>query len=173
MTGQKPANDVFRPKGIFNVKCFNEDGSLAWEETFENGVVNGAINNIFNVYFNDATQNTSWFAGLIDNSGFTGLSPNDTMSSHGGWSESVAYSGSTRPSWGQGSASGQQITNAVAVAFPITSSVTINGCFIVSDGTLSGTAGQLWATGSFSSTRTLTNGQTLSVTYTLSGASSG
>lgn len=155
-------------KGKFHVEHYNDKGELLAEYDFYNGVTNGGRDNILNVYFDAATQTTTWYMGLIDNSGFSALAAGDTMSSHTGWTEFVSYSGGARGTWGAGASSGQSITNATAVTFNITSSGTVYGIFITSSNTLSGTSGTLWATGGFTSTVPVSNGDQLKVTYTIS-----
>lgn len=147
----------------------NPDGSVEREvPLFLNMVPTAAINDILNVYFNAGTVKLSWFLGLVNNAGFTGFAAGDTMASHAGWAEATAFSGS-RPQWVPGSPSGGSITNPSAATFTMTGSVTLQGAFLVSDATVSGTAGILWATGSFGSTQVLTNGQTFSLNYTCPG----
>jgi len=155
-----------RPKGFFTFECRNPDGSLAWKEQVPNGTTTAGLNDILNVYFNSGTQKTTWYMGLIDNSGFSSLSGADTMASHGGWSENTNYAAGTRPTWVPSAASGGSMTNPSATAFGINATVAIKGAFIVSDSTKGGTGGLLWATGAFGGVQSLTTGQVLSVTYT-------
>ncbi len=96
-----------RFRGYFDFVCKNPDGSVAWEERgVPNGTTTGGLNSILGVYFNSGTQLTSWYAGLIDNAGFSSLNAGDTMASHANWTENEDYAESTRRAWSPGSASG-------------------------------------------------------------------
>lgn len=139
-----------------------------WEDDVFNGITNIGKDHILDIMFNSATQITSWFVGIIDNASFSVLAAADTMASHAGWIEFVTYSQSTRVSWGSGASSGQSVTNASPAVFDITGSATLNGIFLNSNSTKSGTTGTLWMTGSFSSTVPVTSGDQLKSTYTIS-----
>lgn len=128
------------------------------------------INSILGVQFHGDTQITTWYGGLVDNAAFSAFSTADTMGSHAGWAESVAYSDATRITWGAGAASAGSITNASAMTFNINTTATIKGLFITSVSTKSGTTGTLWATAAFGSTVSVSNGDQLRVTYTLSAS---
>lgn len=160
--------------GHFVVECYDKDGNLKWQDTAENGVTNTALNDVLNVYIEASSQTTSWYTGLVDNAGFTGFAAGDTAASHSGWSESTAYSNSTRIQWSPGSASSQAITNSSTMDFSInTNSTVIKGLFIISNSTKGGTSGTLFSTAAFSGgTQSVNSGDTLKVTYTLSAASS-
>lgn len=157
--------------GYFTFTCRNPDGSLAWEEKVVlNGVTNVALNNLLDVYLRGQAQTTTWYLGLVDNTGFTGFSASDTMASHPGWSELTSYLEANRPTYTFSAASAQSITGP-AVTFTINASVAIKGGFLVSNNTKGGTSGTLFATGAFNSVQNLVSGQTLSVTYTCSASS--
>src|SRR5262245_19022938 len=96
--------------GYFEVECYNPDGSLAWKDRFSNGIVNGALNDILSVYLAGGTQKTTWYLGLINNSGFSALAAADTISSHDGWSESTDYTESVRQTWTPGAPASGVIT---------------------------------------------------------------
>lgn len=159
----------FFPKGHWTVEHIR-DGKSIGSYSFPNDITNQGKNSIFNVYFFDATQiaSTSWFAGLISNSGYSALAAADTMSSHAGWTELTGYSQATRPLWGQGTAASQQITNASPITFDINASGTVKGVFIVSNSTKGGTTGTLWATALFAADVPVSNGDQLKATYTVS-----
>lgn len=155
--------------GYFTCVPENPDGSFDRDGVrvlvAKNMVVNDALNSVLGVYLHGDTQITTWYLGLIDNSGFSALAAGDLINSHSGWAESVAYTQSTRPAWNPDAPSGQTITNSTSVTFTANTSVTIKGCFLVSDSTKSGTTGKLFATGAFSSTQSLVNAQNLKTTY--------
>jgi hypothetical protein len=153
--------------GWFDVECINADGSVAWRERIKNGTTKVGLDDALAVQLGGGTQKTTWYLGLIDDAGFSGLAATDTMASHSGWSESTAYSESVRPTWSPGAVSGQIISNSGAPAtFTANANVTIRGAFLVSNSTKGGITGTLWATGTFSVTQVLVSGQALKVTYT-------
>jgi hypothetical protein len=162
----------FYPHGFWDFVARDARGNVLWEEHIPNGIVNGALNDILSVYFAAGTQKTTWYAGLINNSGFSALSSSDTISSHTGWSESSDYSESVRQTWTPGAVASGIITNPSAMVFTANATVTIKGAFLVSNSTKGGTTGQLWATGAFSATQSLSSGQTLSVSYSLTATAS-
>jgi hypothetical protein len=164
----------FQAGGYFIVECYDKDGNCKWQDVAENGVTNLGLNDVLNVYLRDTSQTATWYLGLIDNAGFTGLAAGDTISSHTGWAESTAYSNANRLAWSAGAASAQAVTNGTTVDFSMnTNSTVIKGLFLVSDNTKGGTSGLLWSTAAFSGgTQSVNSGDTLKVTYTVSAASS-
>lgn len=159
----------FRPKGKFQIEHRNNLGELLGVYDIDNAIVDVGLNHILGVEFGAITQVATWYIGLIDNASFTALANGDTMSSHSGWIENAGYSNSNRPTWTAGTASARSITNGSTVDFTINATNTIKGIFITSDNTKSGTSGTLWSTASFGSTVSVTSGDTLKVTYTVSG----
>lgn len=160
--------DHFTPKGRFHAEAFNKNGDLLWKDEFPNGITNEGLNTLLNVMFVADTQLTAWYIGLISVTSFSALAAGDTMSSHAGWTEAVAYSGSTRPQWTAGTSTSKSTTNSSTVDFAINADGTVlKGIFISSNSTKSGTTGKLWSTGLFSSDQTLNNGDTLKITYTV------
>ena len=160
--------DRGKVRGRFHVECFREDGSKRWENDFDNGVTNVGFNLMLDSTFRSAsiTPLSTWYVGLISNSGYTGISSTDTMSSHAGWTEDTTHytptTSGVRPTWTVGAAATSQSTNSSSVNFAInTDSTVINGIFIVSDSSIGGTAGL------FSTAQTLFNGDTLKITYTV------
>lgn len=156
-------------KGKYIARCYDKQGNLKWEQEFPNGIVDEGIEQLLDAGFNGGTQISTWYMGLVDNSGFSAFANSDTMSSHGGWTESTAYSEGTRPEWTAGAAASRAVTNSVTVDFSINATVTIKGIFIPSDSTKGGTTGTLWSTAAFASNASATSGDTLKVTYTVSG----
>ena len=159
--------------GHFIIECRDENGDFCWEDTAENGVTNGALNDVLNVYLRNTSQTANWYIGLIDNASYTGLAAGDTISSHSGWAESVAYSNSTRVQWSPGAAASQGVTNGTTSDFTMNATATIKGLFLNSDNTKSGTTGTLFSTAAFSGgNQSVNSGDTLKVTYTVSATSS-
>lgn len=164
----KAADDILPLRGRWHVEQWR-DGKLIHEEDVDNTIVNAGKNNILGVYFHIDTPPAGWYASLIDNASFSAVAAADTMGSHAGWIENVAYSEGTRQAWGPGAASAQSITNGTAFGFTINAnSQTIKGVFIASDNTKSGTSGILWSGAVLGSTIPANSGDILKFTYTVS-----
>lgn len=158
----------FRPRGKFLVEHIR-NGVVIGSFFLPNGITDVGLNSILNVQFDSAAQITTWYIGLVDNASFSAFATADTMASHTGWLESTAYSESVRQTWGAGTASARSITNASAATFSINASATLKGVFITSNSTKSGTTGTLWSTAAFASTVSVINGDSMKITYTVSG----
>jgi hypothetical protein len=156
--------------GKFHIEHYNKAGELLGRYEVPNGIVDVGLNHILETEFNGGTPITSWYIGLVDNAGFSAFANADTMGSHAGWVEThTTYSQATRPEWTAGTATGRSITNAVTVDFSMTATITVKGIFITSSNTKGGATGTLWSTAAFASNVTANNGDTLKVTYTVSG----
>lgn len=155
--------------GRFFVEHFDKDGNKKGEQSFPNGIVDVGLNHILATQFNAGTPVTTWYVALINNAGFSALAAADTMASHAGWAETSAYTEGTRVEWTEGTPAARSITNGTALDFSINATVTVYGVFVTSVNTKGGSTGTLWATAAFSSPVSATNGDTLKVTYTVSG----
>lgn len=161
---------IFYPKHRLRFKCtyyfehYDKDGNLKGKYTIQNDVTNEGRNNILDVAFHAATQITTWYIGLIDNSGFTIEALVDTLASHTGWNEFTTYSGN-RKEWTEGAASGQIITNSSPISFTITAAGILQGTFLASVAT--GTSGKLWGTSLFNSPVTVAIADVLKCVYTI------
>ena len=151
--------------GSYEVKCLDADGSLKWEEEIKNLVVTVGKANLLNVYLASGTQTTTWYLGLID--GTPTYAAGDIMSSHAGWTESVAYSNATRPI-GVFTATATASIATAATTFNINATATIAGAFLTTGSAKSGTTGTLYSAGSFATPRAVISGDSLLVTYTAS-----
>lgn len=139
-----------------------------WQAAYTpNGITDEGIHyNLDTAFTNNDTAETSWYAGLINNSGYTGVDPSDLMSSHTGWTESTDYTEGARQTLSFAAASSRQIT--AAVSFTMNATVTIKGLFVVTDSTKGGSSGVLWSTALYSSAPDLVSGNVLTSNYTLS-----
>lgn len=159
-------------KNTYTVECFDAKGKLKWREVVPNIVVNAGLNDVLDKYFKGSTYTAAFYVGLVDNGSFSAYAAGDTMASHAGWLEFTSYSGTDRPTLTLGSVSSQSVNNSAnKAAFSITSSGTVRGAFITTGSTKGGTSGTLFGAASFSSTRSVDNGDTLNVTTTLTAAS--
>lgn len=159
----------FRPAGKFVIEHYDANGNLKGKYDVPNGIVDVGLNHILETEFRSGSQITTWYIGLIDNSGFSALAAADTMGSHAGWTENTDYDEASRPTWSPGAAASRQITNGTTVDFTMNDTATIKGIFITSNNTKGGSTGTLWSTAAFGSTVAVAASDVLKVTYTLSG----
>lgn len=145
------------------------DGKVLGEYDFRNGITDEGMNKLLDVMFHAVAAISTWYIGPIDNAGFSALAAGDTMASHAGWSELQAYTQATRPEWTEGDAAARSITNAVTVDFSMNATNVVKGIFITSDNVKGGTTGILWSTAAFGSNVSVQDGDTLKITYTVSG----
>lgn len=160
-------NDRLQFKGIFKVEHWRA-GKKIGDIDIKNTVTTDGKNNIFNIMFGGLTQITAWFAGLIDNTGYSSNPVTDTMSSHSGWVEWQSYNEATRGQWTPGGASAGSITNPTAITYTINANGTLRGIFITSNSAKASTTGVLWSTVLFSTTVPVVAADQIKVTYTLS-----
>jgi hypothetical protein len=162
------ADPVPVPRARYGVACYSGDGCLKWHDRFQNTVVTAGKNDLLTQYFKGSAYTAAWSVGLIDNAGFAAIAAADTMGSHGGWAESVAYANANRPDLVLGSAASGSIDNSAAAAsFSINAAATIRGAFIASNNAKGGAAGTLYSAGTFAASRSVSPGDTLNITVTL------
>lgn len=141
------------------------DGELIAREVVENDVTNAGKNYLLDAGFNGGATTNLWYIGMIDNTGYTTVSAGDTPASHAGWAEFTGTGATGRLAWGQGASAGQQIVNGSVITTTISANGTLQGIFVISDGTKGGTVGTLWATALFSAPLVCSVGDTLNLTY--------
>jgi len=135
-----------------------------------NGIVDVGLNHILETEFNAGSQISTWYIGLVDNAAFGAFADADTLSSHAGWAEFTSYTESNRVTWAVGTATARAISNATTADFSINATGNLKGIFVSSNNVKStGNTGTLWSTAAFSSVVATANGDTLKVTYTVSG----
>lgn len=156
--------------GYWTVVCKGPDGQEKWRDSFHNTIVNAGLDHALDATLSAGTQITTWYVGLTD--GTPTVAAGDTMSSHAGWAEVTTYSESVRQTWTDAGVSSQSVTNSASTAdFSINGTATVGGAFLTSNSTKGGTTGTLFAAEAFSGgDKSLTSGDTLSVTYTVSAA---
>ena len=159
--------------GYYFVQCHDAEGNLKWEDDIHNLVttvgktltITGAVTN--------AAQGISYM-GL---KGTGTAAVGDTQASHAGWLEVgtanlPTYTAPRKtPTWAAASAG--SISPTVAQVFAMTGSGTVAGCFLNVGGTsaIDNTTGTLFSAGDFTGgSKSVTSGDTLSVTYTATAA---
>lgn len=158
-------SDGVYPCGSFKITCYAPDGSIRWEEESPNLVVNAGKNDLLNRYFRAVGYTANFFVGLKTAGSINAA---DTMLSKS-WSEITGYSNTFRPTYTTVSPTTQSITNAASPAvFNISASNTVGGCFITTSNAIGGTTGTLFSAVDFATARSVVNGDTLTVTYSVS-----
>jgi len=176
-------------QGFYEVKCFDANGNLKWEDTAPNLVTAVGKQALFDYYFGA----TGTAGGTASGTNFLGLcggtatyTAADTMVTHT-WTEvglanAPTYTGNRQSvNWTAASSSGTTPSNitsktGAALTFAMTSSGTVNGCFINSGASASATkdttTGILYSAGNFTGgSKTVANGDSLAVTYTTTATS--
>jgi len=165
-------NDMVQGGGVFTVTCHNADGSLKWEDDFHNLVPSQGLQYMSASFFNAVGYTTALYFGLITGPGSgTTFAAGDTLASHAGWSESVLVGSRKAITFGTPTTATPSVTIGTAAVFTVTGAATIAGAFVTNAST--GTSGVLFAEGDFTGgDKSVTTGDTLSVTYTFSLTSS-
>ncbi len=157
-------------KGRFVVEHRDVDGNLKGTYELPNGIVDEGMNHILDTQFTGSSQVSTWYIGLVDNAGWSSFADADTLSSHSGWAESTAYTEANRVTWVEDAASSRSISNSATSDYSINATGNLKGIFVSSNNVKStGNTGTLWSTAAFSSVVATANGDTLKVTYTVSG----
>ena len=173
-------------EGWYHVVCRDKDGNLKWEEEFPNLVVAVGKQLMLDTLLRTSGTYTTVgpFLGLLNAS----ITPaaTDIMSTIVPSKEFIAYTvgGSAvrgTAAFAASSSTGATPSNvtsstATAVTYTITGSGgTVYGCFLVTGtgavNTQSNTSGTLYSEGNFSTAKTTTAGDTVSVTYSTTATS--
>ena len=160
--------------GVYHVECRDKDGNLKWSADTKNLVVNAGLAYMAGTALTSVAQITTWYIGLYGAGASNTPAAGDTMSSHAGWTEVVAYSNATRVAATfvtATTANPSVVTNSASPAtFNINGTTTVGGAFLTSGSAKSGTTGTLFSAADFSSPgdRSVVSGDIISVTYTFS-----
>ena len=174
LTCNTKAGEAAQATGVYYVECHDKDGNLKWTAESKNLVVNAGLQYMAGSALTSVTQITAWYLGLYGAGASNTPAAGDTMSSHAGWTEVVAYSNATRVAATLATATTANpsvVTNTSSpAAFNINGTATIGGAFLTSGSAKSGTTGTLFSAADFGSPgdRSVVSGDTLSVTYTFS-----
>ena len=155
----------------YKIECFSPDGKLKWVEEFENLVVNEGLDDSLDKHLKGSAYTAAWYVGLT--SGTPTVAAGDTMASHAGWTEVIAYTETVRQTLTLGTVASQSVDNSASKAvFSINAdNTTIGGAFVVADSAKSGTVGPLYGAGAFTGgDKVAGNGDTLNVTITCTAA---
>jgi len=179
--------------GTYFVECFDKDGNLKWTDTIENAVTTEGKNAALTHFFSGSAYTASHFMGLIESTGYgfsgangsgvaatniaTSITAASGASPANGWNEATSSMCASRgtPSFAAASAGSRALSSAIA--FSIIAACTIKGCFMMCKSvaavacvaTVGSTAGMIYSAGLFTGgDKALSNGDTLSVSYTAS-----
>jgi len=163
--------------GVYSAECYAADGSLKWSDTFHNLTTNVGRQDLLQKYF---ITNAGAGAVVMGLKGTGTAVVADTQASHSSWLEVGAtnaptYSGTRKtPTFTTvTTANPAVLATATAVVFTMTGSGTVAGAFINVGGsaTIDNTTGVLFSAGDFTAgSKTVTSGDTINVTYTLSAS---
>ena len=165
-------------EGVYTAQCYDAQGNLKWVDDIHNLTTNVGRANMLDSYFAN-TGGGAIVMGLMGASGGSSVPAyTDTQASHAGWLEvgganAPTYSGTRKtPAFSAAtSANPSVLATSAAVVFSMTSSGTVYGAFINVGGssTIDNTTGVLFSAGNFTAgSKTVTAGDTINVTYTLS-----
>jgi hypothetical protein len=163
-------------EGVYTAECYDASGNLKWTD-----VVQNLTTNVGRASLNDAyLGNTAAGAIVMGLKGTGTAAYTDTQASHGTWLEvggtnAPTYSGTRKtPTFSASTSANPAVkTTSAAVVFTMTGSGTVAGAFINVGGsaTIDNTTGVLFSAGDFTAgSKTVTSGDTINVTYTLSAA---
>ena len=174
LTCNLKAGEAAQATGVYHIECHDKDGNLKWQADSKNLVVNAGLAYMAGTALTSVAQITSWYLGLYGAGASNTPAAGDTMSSHAGWTEVVAYSNATRvaATFATATTANPSVaTNSASPAvFNINGTTTVGGAFLTSGSAKSGTTGTLFSAADFGSPgdRSVVNSDTLSVTYTFS-----
>jgi hypothetical protein len=159
--------------GYYVVECHGADGQLKWKDDIHNLVTTVGLNLTMDTVLGNAAAGAVVLG--LKGTGTPVLA--DTQASHASWLEvgganAPTYTGNRQtPTFGAAVA-GAKATSS-PVVFSMTGSGTVAGCFINIGGsaTKDDTTGTLFSAGDFTAgSKTVTSGDTLSVTYQATAA---
>ncbi len=157
----------------YKFEAFDKDGNPLWTEEVDNLVVDVGLDEALDKIFKASGYTAAWHVGLTD--GTPTPAAGNTMSSHSGWAEVVAYSEAVREVLTLGTVSSQSVDNSASKAsFSINANnTTIGGGFITTDNTKSGTSGILYGVSALvAGNKILDSGDSLNITITLTASAS-
>lgn len=136
-----------------------------------NLVVNEGLNYLLDAGLGGASPLTTWYLGLFEGN-YTPVGSDTGASIASNSTESTAFAATTRALWSPTASAAQSVTNSASRAsYTFNATKTIYGAFLISNSTLNGTAGKLFAAARFTSPKSVVNADQLLLTYTFSASS--
>jgi hypothetical protein len=176
VTRNAGSTELFGLEGVYSFECYDAQGNLKWSDNIDNLTTNVGRKSLLDSYF----ANTGGGAVVMGLKGTGTAAYADTQSSHATWLEVGAtnaptYSGTRKtPAFSAATTANPSVlSTSAAVVFSMTGSGTVAGAFINIGGTsaIDNTTGTLFSAGDFTAgSKTVTSGDTINVTYTLSAS---
>ena len=163
-------------EGVYTAECYDAQGNLKWSDSIKN-----LTTNVGRAAMNDSYLGNAAGGAVVMGLKGTGTAVvADTQASHASWLEvglanAPTYTGSRKtPAFSASTTANPSVkSTSAAVVFAMTGSGTVAGAFINVGGsaTVDNTTGILFSAGDFTAgSKTVTSGDTINVTYTLSAA---
>lgn len=158
-------------KGVYHGKIIR-DGKIIDEFESPNLVVTEGLNHLLSIELAAGTQITTWSLGIFEGN-YTPVATVTAATITAASTECTAYTQSTRQTWTPGAVSAGAVSNSASPAtFTFNATKTIYGAFLVSNSTKSATSGTLFSASAFSSSKAVSSGDQLLLTYSFSVSSS-
>jgi hypothetical protein len=152
--------------GRFRVECIRAgETEVDWVEEFDNLVVDIGKASLLDKFLGLQAAHSAIHMGL--KSSGTAVAA-DTMASHASWTEPAIVAARLVPAFSAATGGSKPTSSAVAFSINSGTNTTVAGVFVVMSGTsaVANTTGTLYSAGDFASTKTVSSGDTLNVTYT-------
>jgi len=147
------------------------DGVVIDEFDCPNLCVDEGLNSLLNVYFDAATQISTWYMGLFEGN-YTPIAGVTAATIAAAATETTAYNETTRRQFSPAAAAAKAITNSASVGtFTFNATKSIYGAFLISDSTKAGTTGVLFSAAKFTAPKAVVSGDQLLLTYTFNASS--
>jgi hypothetical protein len=176
VTRNAGSTELLSFQGVYTAECYDAQGNLKWSDRIENLTTNVGRQDLLAKYFSNTAPGT--VAMGLKGTGTAAYT--DTQASHATWLEVGATNAPTYtaprkvPSFSAATnANPSVLATSAAVVFSMTGSGTVAGAFINIGGTttIDNTTGILFSAGDFTAgSKTVTSGDTINVTYTLSAS---
>lgn len=152
--------------GIFTYELRRKDGTIEkWKS--HNLVVNQGLNHVLDVALHGVAAVNPWYVAIFEGN-YVPLATDTAATIVAAATECTAYTEATRPEYVEAAAATQSITNSASRAtFTFNATKTIYGAFLTSVATKSATTGTLLAADKAATSKAVTSGDQLLVTYTL------
>ena len=158
-------------KGVYHGQIVR-DGKIIDEFESPNLVVNEGLNHLLSIELAAGTQITNWSLGIFEGN-YTPVATVTAATITSASTECTAYTQTTRQAWTPGSVSSQAVSNSASPAtFTFNATKTIYGAFLVSNSAKSSTSGVLFSASAFGTSKPVTSGDQLLLTYSFSVSSS-